>query len=82
MSTKSFYDLDYIIELNEKRLDQYTSSYQKVLERLTNIILIYSAITIFLVPIVQDVFLAEIRHWVLYICFAAFAVFFYPLFLQ
>ena len=51
MSTKSFYDLDYIIELNEKRLEQYTSAYQKVLERLTNIILIYSAITIFLVPI-------------------------------
>lgn len=76
MSTKSFYDLDYIIELNEKRLEQYTSAYQKVLERLTNIILIYSAITIFLVPIFQDVFLAEIRHWLLYICFAAFAILF------
>lgn len=76
MSTKSFYDLDYIIELNEKRLEQYTSAYQKVLERLTNIILIYSALTIFLVPIFQDVFLAEIRHWLLYICFAAFAVLF------
>lgn len=76
MSTKSFYDLDYIIELNEKRLEQYTSAYQKVLERLTNIILIYSAITIFLVPIFQDVFLAEIRHWLLYLCFAAFTVLF------
>ncbi|MDB5205878.1 MAG: hypothetical protein JWR72_953 [Flavisolibacter sp.] len=76
MSTKSFYDLDYIIELNEKRLAQYTSAYQKVLERLTNIILIYSAITIFLVPIFRDVFLAEIRHWLLFICFAVFAVLF------
>jgi hypothetical protein len=76
MSSKSFYDLDYIIELNEKRLEQYTSAYQKVLERLTNIILIYSAITIFLVPIFQDVFLAEIRHWLLYICFSAFAILF------
>ncbi len=44
---KSFYDLDCIIEINESRLEQYTSAYQKVLERLTNVILIYSALTIF-----------------------------------
>ncbi len=43
---KSFYDLDYIIEINEKRLAEYTALYQKVLERLTNIILVYSALEI------------------------------------
>jgi hypothetical protein len=51
---KSFYDLDYFIELSEKRLDQYTSAYQQVLGRFTNIIIIYSAVGIFLVPIIQD----------------------------
>lgn len=73
---KSFYDLDYIIEINESRLEQYTSAYQKVLERLTNIILIYSAITIFLVPLIQDVFLFEIENWFLYVCFAIFSLLF------
>jgi len=60
-SPKSFYDLDYIIELSEKRLDQYTSAYQSVLGRLANIILIYTAIGIYLIPIVQD--FAEINSW-------------------
>ncbi len=76
MAPKSFYELDYIIELNKKRLEQYTLAYQKVLERLTNIILIYSAITIFLLPIVQDIFLPGITHWLLYICFLIFAILF------
>lgn len=40
----SFYNLDYIISLGEKRVDLYLSAYQGVLGRLTNIILIYSAI--------------------------------------
>jgi len=73
---KSFYDLDYIIEINEQRLEQYTSSYQKVQERLTNIILIYSAITIFLLPIVQDVFFLAIKSCFLYTCFCLFAILF------
>ncbi|WP_158993986.1 hypothetical protein [Mucilaginibacter sp. L196] len=69
---KSFYDLDYIIEINEDRVEQYTSAYQQVLSKLTNIILIYSAIAIFLVPIIQEVFMPG-KSVVLYICFAAFA---------
>ncbi|MGZ3911522.1 MAG: hypothetical protein ACXVBR_15625 [Flavisolibacter sp.] len=73
---KSFYDLDYIIEINEQRLEQYTSAYQKVLERLTNIILIYSAITIFLVPVLQDIFFFEIKSWCLNICFGVFLILF------
>ena len=62
MGEKSFYDLDYIIEVSEQRLDQYTSAYQKVLEKLTHLILIYSAITIFLVPLVQDTALFKILN--------------------
>ena len=50
----SFYNLDYIIGLGEKRVDLYLSAYQGVLGRLTNIILIYSAIGIYLIPIIQD----------------------------
>jgi hypothetical protein len=49
----SFYNLDYIISLGEKRTDLYLSAYQGVLGRLTNIILIY-AIGIYLIPIIQD----------------------------
>lgn len=76
MAGKSFYDLDYIIEINEQRIEQYNSAYQKVLERLTNIILIYSAIMIFLVSIIQDIFFFDIVHWFLYFCFACFAILF------
>jgi len=77
---KSFYNLDYIIEINEKRHEQYTSAYQKVLERFTNIILIYSAITIFLIPLIQGLIKRMIpvstNHWVFCISFGVFAFFF------
>ncbi len=69
---KSFYDLDYIIEINEDRVEQYTSAYQQVLSKLTNIILIYSAIAIFLIPIIQEVFTPD-KSIVLYVCFTLFA---------
>jgi hypothetical protein len=61
MSEKSFYDLDYIIEINERRLEQYATAYQKVMERLTHIILIYSGLTIFLIPLMEDGALLRIR---------------------
>jgi hypothetical protein len=73
---KSFYDLDYIIEINEDRIEQYTSAYQQVLSKLTNIILIYSAITIFLIPIIQEVFMPG-KNVLLYICFGLFTVLFF-----
>jgi len=47
MSEKSFYDLDYIIEINEQRLNEYTTAYQKVLERLTHVILIFRPLRFF-----------------------------------
>lgn len=52
MEEQSFYSFDYLISINEKRAKQYLTAYQKVIERFTNIILIYSAITIFLIPII------------------------------
>src|SRR5947209_20001981 len=73
---KSFYDLDYIIEINEKRVEQYTTAYQQVLGKLTNIILIYSALAIFLIPIIQEVFSGTF-NWYLDICFALFCVLFF-----
>jgi hypothetical protein len=56
----SFYDLDYIIEINEKRLEQYSGAYQKNVDRFTNILVIYSAFAIFLIPIVQSLFFTEL----------------------
>jgi len=70
--SKSFYDLDYIIEISEKRLAEYTTSYQKVLERLTNIILVYSALGIFFIPLIQHVLEADIRNIVFYLFFVLF----------
>ena len=72
MAGKDFYNLDYIIEINEKRLEQYTSAYQKVLERLTNIILVYSGLAIFLIPIIQDISRREVTHWIMVISFICF----------
>jgi len=61
----SFYDLDHIISLGEKRVDLYLSAYQAVLGRLTNIILVYSAIGIYLIPIIQD--LLDGAKWTYYL---------------
>src|SRR6476620_6775676 len=73
---RSFYDLDYIIEINERRIEELSANYQKVLERITNIILIYSAIAIFLVSVVQDLCWNMIVHWAFSLSFAVFAIFF------
>jgi hypothetical protein len=76
MDDKSFYNLDYIIEVNEKRHEQYTSAYQKVLERFTNIILIYSAITIFLIPLIQELLVMHTKSLFFAIGFCLFAILF------
>jgi hypothetical protein len=57
----SFYDLDYIVEINLKRLEEYNASLQKVLDRFTNIILIYSGLGIFLVSLIQHLIDADIN---------------------
>ncbi|MVT09474.1 hypothetical protein [Chitinophaga tropicalis] len=72
MSQKSFYDLEYLIEINEKRIEEYISAYQKILERLTNIVIVYSALAIFFIPICQDLFQSEITHWLFISSFVIF----------
>lgn len=76
MAGKSFYDLDYMIEINERRLEQYAAGRDKVFERLTNIFVIYSAIAIFLVPIVRMILYSGPKPWWLNVCFVLFAVLF------
>jgi len=76
MAGNSFYDLDYLITINEKRAEQFLTAYQKVVERLTNIVLIYSAFTIFLIPIIQDVFLTPGVSMILYVSFGLFVAMF------
>jgi len=76
MEEKSFYSLDYIIQINEERHEQYTSAYQKILDRFTNILIIYSAIAIFIIPLIQDFFVPHIKDWVLCIFFLAFSILF------
>lgn len=73
MEEQSFYSFDYLISINEKRAEQYLTAYQKVIERFTNIILIYSAITIFLIPIIQDIFFGQVKSVIMYVCFVLFA---------
>lgn len=76
MAGKSFYDLDYIIEINEQRFGQYMSAYNELMGKLTNIVLIYSAVAIFLIPVVRNVFWAGAGNWVLNVSFVVFAVLF------
>ncbi len=72
MDAKSFLNLDYIIEINEKRHEQYTTAYQKVLERFAIIILIYSALTIFLIPLIKEFIV--FKNTLLIIAFLPFAI--------
>lgn len=71
--TASFYDLDFIIEVNQKRLDEYNAALQKVLEQFTHILLIYSALGIFLISLIQHILDTDIKAFLFY---AAFTIFF------
>ncbi|PWV45889.1 hypothetical protein [Chitinophaga sp. S165] len=77
MGNKSFYDLDYIIEINEQRLEQYANAHQKSVERFTTLLVIYSALCIFLVPIIQTLFFTKEQwHWSYYCSFYVFCILF------
>lgn len=77
MGNKSFYDLDYIIEINEQRLEQYANALQKSAGRFTTLLVIYSALCIFLVPIIQTLFFTKEQwHWSYYCSFYAFCILF------
>jgi len=72
MSQKSFFDLDYIIEINEKRLEGYHAAYQKNLDKFTNLLVIYSALSIFLIPIIKDFIDDSSQHWIYWFFFILF----------
>ncbi|SFF01081.1 hypothetical protein SAMN05518672_11439 [Chitinophaga sp. CF118] len=73
----SFYDLDYMIEINEKRLEQYSGFYQKNMDAFTNIMILYSALAIFIIPIIQSLFFeASDCYWLDYVCFYVFIILF------
>ena len=77
MGNKSFYDLDYIIEINEQRLEQYANMHQKSVERFATLMVIYSAFCIFLVPLIQTLFFGTERcHWSYYCSFYLFCFLF------
>jgi len=76
MTHNSFYDLDYIIDLNEKRLSTYYAAYQKNLDKFTNLLVIFSALSIFLVPIIKDFIDESKQHWAYWICFIFFSILF------
>lgn len=59
MSSKSFYDLDFIIEMNERRVSEYHAAFLKVTDQFTVLIIIYSAIGIFLAPVVVQLLTAH-----------------------
>ncbi|PUZ29974.1 hypothetical protein GA0116948_11545 [Chitinophaga costaii] len=73
----SFYNLDYIIEINEKRLEQYSNAYQKQTDKFTNILVLYSTFTIFVIPIAQTLFFEEAKcYWLEHVLFYGFSLLF------
>lgn len=73
----SFYDLDYIIEINEKRLEQYSNAYQKNIDKFTNILVLYSAFAIFLIPMIQSLFFTDTKcYWLHHVTFYIFIILF------
>ncbi|WP_346318692.1 hypothetical protein [Chitinophaga sp. YIM B06452] len=72
----SFYDFDYIIELNEKRIEQYSNAYHRYVEKFTVLLVIYSAFAIFLIPIIQSLFFMDDEcHWLHHVAFYLFITF-------
>lgn len=61
--TTSFYNFDYYIEANEKRDTLLRAEYDKVLGRVSNIVIIYSAISVSLVSIIKDLFTFPFNFW-------------------
>lgn len=73
---KSFYDFDYIIDLNEQRLMQYSSTYREEMGRLTTIILIYSAMAFFSLPIIREVLYGATKNSLMIVTFLMYLVLF------
>lgn len=69
----SFYDLNYLIEINEKRLQEHIAAYRLQEGKFTNLLVIYSAFCIFLVPVIQSLcwHVADCS-WLMYSSFGLF----------
>lgn len=71
----SFYDLDYLIAINEKRLGEHTATHRFLETKFTNLLVIYSAFCIFLVPVVQSLcWNRAVCCWVMYTAFGTFVI--------
>ncbi|WPQ63468.1 hypothetical protein SIO70_01140 [Chitinophaga sancti] len=62
MST-SFYNFDHYIEANEKRDTAIRTEYDKTISRVSNILIIYTGISAFLVSICKDFFSFPFNIW-------------------
>lgn len=62
MST-SFYNFDHYIEANEKRDTAIRTEYDKTISRVSNILIIYTGISAFLVSICKDFFSLPFNIW-------------------
>ncbi|WP_343669999.1 hypothetical protein [Chitinophaga sp.] len=62
MST-SFYNFDHFIEANEKRDAAIRTEYDKTISRVSNILIIYSGISAFLISICKDFFSSPFNIW-------------------
>ncbi|UPK70684.1 hypothetical protein [Chitinophaga filiformis] len=62
---KSFYDLDYDIEVNEKRDASLKEEYDKILGKVSNILIVYSGVSVFLIAICKDFFTPPVNGWYL-----------------
>lgn len=72
----SYYQLDYLIDLNEKRFNQYFESYHKTQERFTQLIFIYSAIAIYLPNLVQDIIFRKVNNGIFDVCLTIYVILF------
>lgn len=62
MST-SFYNFDYYLEANEKRDAVIRAEYDKVIGRVSHILIIYSGVSVSLVSICKDLFTFPFNFW-------------------
>ncbi len=73
---KSFYNLDDNIELNEKRHEQIIAEYDKVIAKISNIIIVYTAVSFFFIPIAQDIVEGKMHNHLFWFCLILFSTIF------
>ena len=73
---KSFYNLDDNIELNQNRHEQIIAEYDKVIAKISNIIIVYTAVSYFFVPIAQDIVDGKMHSQLFWVCLFLFSAIF------